>query len=1035
MAAMQNLFFRRPRLLVLTLGLIVVAGLSALEVLPRREDPELVTRNALIVTRYPGANAERVETQVTEKIEDELRELEELSFVESFSRAGASVISVEILEEITEVDLVWSKLRDKLDDAEDELPPGASSPEFEESTITAFTLVTGLAWELPGEPNLAILGRLAEDLEDALLAVPGTKDVELYGEPTEEIRVTLESERLSALGLTPADLARALERGDAKVPAGLVRGSERDLLIEVEGEFETLERVAAVPVRTGEDGELVRLGDVATVEKTVTDPPSERATVTGRPGVLVAARMQSGLRVDRWAEDAHAALAAFGATLPTGIELEVLFDQRGYTDDRLALLTENLALAAVLVLLVVFVTMGWRSGLLVGAALPLTVLSVLALLRILGVPLHQMSVTGLIIALGLLIDNAIVMADELRHRLDAGDSVADAVGNSVRMLAVPLLGSTVTTVLAFMPLLLSPGAVGEFVGAMSLSVVLAVTSSFLLSLTVLPALAGWLERLRPAGTESSFWRNGIASGPFLPAYRALLRQTLARPWLGVGLALLLPILGFGFGSNLQEQFFPPAGRDQVQVELRLPEGTPIERTLAETARATASLLADGSVTAASWVVGGSAPKFYYNMLESEEGSPHYAQALVQLERADDVVAVVRDLQMRLDRALPETQALVRRLEQGPPFEAPIELRLHGPDLARLQELGETVRAELARLPDVTQTRATLSTGRPKLFLRADDDELAGAGLDRVGLAERLSTALEGVHGGSLFEGGEELPVRVRLDDVERRSTGRVADLELATAGDGWTTVASLGSWELVPEPGSIPRRDGRRMNEILGFVAAGTLAADTLDGLMAGLDRSGFTLPPGYSLEVAGESAERDEAVGRLAASASVLVLLMVATLVLSLSSFRMAAVIGGVAFFSVGLSLGALWLFGHPFGFMAIVGAMGLVGIAINDSIVVLAALRADAGAARGEPDAALGVVVRSTRHVLSTTVTTVVGFTPLVFAQDGLWPPLAVAIAGGVVGATLLALFFVPSAFLLVTERERAATADVAELTPVLA
>ncbi len=1015
---MSNLFYRHPRLIVLALLLIVVAGLSALEVLPRREDPELITRNALVVTRFPGASAERVESQVTEKIEEELFEVDEIKQLDSFSRAGVSLVTMELRDEVTEPDEVWSRVRDRLDDAAVEFPPQVLDPEFEEMTITAYTLIAGLAWRRDDPAPLGLLGRLAEDLEDVIRAVPGTESTELFGAPDEEIRVEVDAARLASLGLSAEALAADLARGDAKVPSGRLLSENNDVLIEVDGELDTLERIASIPVRAGGDGAFLRLGDVARVEKAVADPPADLALLGGDPGVAVAARMRSEIRVDRWAPRVRAELERYAARLPEGIELDLLYDQSRYTEERLAGLFGNLALGAALVMAVILVTMGWRSALMVGTALPLSALMVFAGMRMLGVPIHQMSVTGLIIALGLLIDNAIVMVDETRHRLAHERDKAKAIAAAVRALAVPLLGSTLTTVLAFMPLVLAPGPVGEFVGAMSLSVVLAVVSSFGVSLTLVPALTAMLDRGQAAGARPRWWRDGLTSPRLTAAWRSVLNVLLARPALAIAIPLMVPVAGFIGGAGLQEQFFPPAGRDQAQIELRLPELASIDRTYAVAERARAVLLEHPSVVESHWFVGQSAPKFYYNMLEGEDGSANYAQALLQLDAAEGATEALREIQLALDDALPEAQILVKQLEQGPPFEAPVEVRLHGPDVDVLRDLGEELRAELSRVPDVVHTRATLTADRPKLLFQPREEDVELAGLDRVSVAGRLRSALDGAVGGSLLEGGEELPVRVRVTDAERGDLGRIASLELAT-GSAWTPLSSLGELSLRPEPSSIPRRDGVRTNTIQGYLTAGTLPADALDGFRARIDGFAERMPAGYSLAFGGESAERDEAVGNLAASAGVLLVLMVAVLVLSFQSFRLAGVIGAVAFLAVGLSLGSLRLFGYPFGFMAIVGTMGLIGIAINDGIVVLAALRDDAAARTGDLKAMVNVVVRSTRHVLSTTVTTVAGFTPLLLETEGLWPPLAVSIAGGVGGATLLALTFVPGMYTLLVRR----------------
>ena len=1029
-ADLATLYTRHPRLLALTLGLIVVAGLSAYAVLPRAEDPVLSGRVARIVTRFPGASPERVEALVTEKLEDELLEVAELDRVVSDSRSGVSVIVLEVDDAVADPSPVWTKVRDRIDDALPALPAGCGRPDLEEMTIVAYTLIAGLG-PREGAPPLdpGALRRLAQGLRDRLRAVPGTVDVDVWGAGREEILVEVPGQRLVALGRTAHDLAREVAQADAKVAAGQLRAPARDLLLEVEGELGSVERVRALPVLSGSDGRVVRLGDVARVTKGTAQPAAELALLSGREGVAVAARMGTGARVELWAAAARAALDGYAAGLPADVALEVVFDQSRYTAARLDGLAWNLALGVALVVAVMFAFMGWRSAVIVGLALPLTALCVLAGMRALAVPVHQMSITGLIIAIGLLIDNAIVTVDEVRARLARGLDVVAAVGATVRHLAVPLGASTLTTALAFMPMVLMPGPSGEFVGAIGLTVVLALVSSLLLSLTVIPALGAWLG-LRPADAGGPWWRTGAGSPALTAAYRRALGALLRRPALAIGLAVAAPLAGFAAATGLEEQFFPPADRDQVLVELRLPTTGSLGGTRAAVERARALLREDPAVVDVHWFLGRTAPKFYYNMLAGQDGAAFFAQGLVQLRAAERPAETIRALQARLDQGLPAAQALVKQLEQGPPFEAPIELFVLGPDLAELARQGEALRGHLAALPDVIHTRASLQDGQPKLWLGLDEEEARRAGLEPVALAGQLEAALEGVTGGSLVEGTEELPVRVRVVDAARTEVDRIASLPVfgPPHADGLrrsVPLSALARVELRPEVARVSRRNGQRVNTVQGFVQAGVLPSRVLGQLRAALARSGFALPPGYRLDVGGESLERDRAVTNLLASAGVLLVLMIAALVLAFDSFRQAALIGLVGLLSVGLALGALWLGGMPFGFMAIIGVMGLVGVAINDSIVVLAALREDPRAAAGDAAAAVDVVVAATRHVLATTVTTAAGFAPLLLGGDAFWQPLATTIAGGVTGATLLAITLVPAAFLLQARAACPATA----------
>lgn len=1018
-----TVMYRNPRLLLLAVCLILVAGLSSFHTLPRLEDPTLQQRFALVKTRFPGADAARVETQVTDPIEEKLREVEEIKNVKSTSSAEISIIEVELHDEVRHVDEVWSRIRDKLGDIKPMLPESARGPVFEDVDTRGYAMIVGLVWEQDGPSNFAILGRHAEELEDVLLCLPGTEDVRKFGAPREEITVEIERSQVVALGLDPERISEQIAGSDAKVSAGQLHSAADDLLVEVLSELDSLDRIRQMPIRIGDGGRFVRLGEIATISKGVARPRADEVLLDGHTSVALAVYVLPNHRVDHWSDFAQATLESYAEGLPEGVRLQVIFDQSRYTRSRLDSLLGNLLLGGFAVVCVVLVMMGWKSAVAVGSALPLSALMVFAGMRCLKIPIHQMSVTGLIIALGLLIDNAIVIVDEVRNSLNAGIKPLRAIGGSVRHLAIPLFGSTLTTALAFMPIALMDGPAGEFVYAIASSVILALCSSLLLSLTVIPALMVYLNGSSKPQPVRAWWRDGFSCPGWKTAYRRTLKYVFHRPVIGLVLAATLPFVGFFGATQLSEQFFPPAERDQFQIEFDLPPQTSIEETRAVVQAARELMLADDAVEAVHWFLGENAPSFYYNMLNSRDDAPFFAQALVQLKTAEDAPNVIRRLQTLLDERFPQGRTLARQLQQGPPFESPVELRLYGPDLDRLRALGESVRAVLADTPDVLHTRAELGVVLPKLGLVIDEDAARLAGLDHASIARQFQVSLEGTLGGTLTEGTEDLPIRVRLTDGERGDLEKLLSLDLAAGTTGSPTgansppipVSAVAHVRLLPEAGAILRRNGRRVNNVQAFVTTGVLPATVLASFRRRLAEAQIEFPAGYSFEYGGETEERAKSVGNLMGSVGVLGVLMAATLVLSFGSFRLAALIAVVAVLSVGLGAGALWLFGYPFGFMAIVAIMGLVGVAVNDSIVVLAGIRGDSRATTGDPDAVAEVVVRATRHVLATTVTTVAGFTPLMVDGGGFWPPVATAIAGGVVGSTLLALYFVPSAYVM--------------------
>ena len=1066
---MFTLFYRNLRLLILTLVLIIVWGLSSYQLLPRLEDPELTSRGARVTTFLPGANPYRVESLVTEKIEEELREIEEIETLQSTSRKGTSNIVIELFDEVKDVERVWARIRDKVADASPQLPPGATEPEFENLEAKAYALIVALTWEQDNKPNYAILRRRAESLSDRLRALGGTEKVEIFGEPDEEIAVEIDQAELAMLGITARDLSQQIEASDAKVTAGQLRGNRNDLAIEIEGELDSLDRIRQIPIRFGDRSQFVRLGDIASVQKGIVQPPSDIAIVSGRPAIALAVFVQSSQRLDQWADRARNSLDEFRQQLPRGIELQIVFDQSRYVTARLNNLIFNLMLGGVLVFSVTLFIMGWQSAIVIGLSLPLSGLILFGCMRFFGIPLHQMSITGLIVALGLLIDNAIVVVDEVRNHLLRGIKPIEAIEKSIRYLAVPLLASTLTTVLAFVPIVLLPGGSGEFVGTIGVSVIIALFSSLFLALTIIPALTARLYRSNRLDSpinapldspinapldsalngnnnrnkkkyrRSSWWQVGFSYSGLTRIYRWSLKFILARPVLGILLAFVLPAIGFSQFPNLEEQFFPPADRDQFQIELEMPSSGALKETRSLLLQARQLILRHPEVTNVHWFGGQNAPAFYYNMIGGQEGAANYGQALVQLNSAIAAKTLIPVLQSELDAAFPEARILVRQLEQGPPFDAPIEMRIYGSDLQELRRLGEKVRGELARTANVTHTRANLSEALPQLKLRLDEDEVRLAGLDKTSVARQLETSLEGAVGGSVLEFTEELPVRVRLSASNRSDLSRIGSLDLLAVGESLDRQASpteqnnrtnsveviplsaVGQVKLVPQLAAIARRNARRVNTVQGFLQAGVLPASVLSEFQQRLEQSDFQLPPGYSFEFGGEDAERDGAVGGLLSTVGIIIVLTIASLVLSLGSFRLASIIAIVGFCSIGLGLFSLWVFGFPFGFMAIIGSIGLVGVAINDSIVVLAALKADPATRQGNYKAAIEIVVHATRHVIATTLTTTIGFVPLLLDGGGFWPPLAVIISGGIGGATLLALYFVPSAYLLLVRRRQ--------------
>ena len=1020
---MGSLLYRERRFLWLVIGLVLAIGATALLTIGRQEDPTITNLFATVITPYPGADPGRVEALVTEKIEEELREIEEIKEITSNSRTGISVVQIELSEFLseTEIEQAWSEIRDALADASLAFPTGVPEPEMDDDRTGAYTAISALVARDGRTVPTAFLRRYAEVLQDRMRGLQGTEISRLFGVPEEEILVEVAPRRLISLGLTVDEVADAIRLADSKVESGRVRGSGEDFIIEVAGEIDSLERIRRVIVANDSNGAAVRVGDVATVARAVREPVATQAFTDGEAAVFVATRMEPDLQVDAWMARVRGAIAGFEAELPDGIEHRLIFDQSGYTADRLEGLAQNLAIGVTLVVLVLIVSLGWRAALVVAVILPLTSLASLAILQKLGVPIQQMSVTGLIVALGLLVDAAIVMTDEVRRRLEAGESRVEAVTDAVRRLRGPLLASTATTVLAFVPMALLPGPAGDFVGSIAISVIVMLSVSFLLAMTVTPALAGMLV---PANERRrSWWRSGLQPGLIGRLFARSLDLALRYPRLAVLGALVLPMIGFGSFPTLTAQFFPGVERDQFYVQLELQEGTSLAETRAAAIEADAILRAEPEVTRTHWSIGESAPSFYYNMIADQDGVPRFAEALVTTASEEAAESMLPRLQAALDRGLPSAQVIVRDLVQGPPVDAPVEVRLVGPELSVLRSLGEELRLRMADISGVTHTTATLLGGPPKLILDLDEEKVRLAGLTLGQIARQMESLTEGATGGSLIEGSEELPVRVRVGETWRSGAERIVALEVLRQGgggedEGWRGIPlqALGEMRLVPSDSPIARRNGERVNTVQAYVALGVLPEEALKVLQQSLAEQPLALPLGYRIEYGGDSDARAETIRNLLSPIGLVVALMVVSLVLTFNSYRLALVAGIVSVLSMGLSVLALAVFGYPFGIQAVIGVIGSIGVSINAAIIIMTALQQDPTALRGEVAAIRRVVLAASRHILSTTITTFGGFLPLILEGGGFWPPFAMSIAGGVLLSTVVSFYFVPPMFWLV-------------------
>ena len=1015
----SSAYYRNLHLLLMTLIVIVAAGASAWNTLPKIEDPRITQRNISVITEFPGASARLVESSITELVESSISSISEIKTVDSTSRANVSIVAIELLDNVTKANnrQIIARIRDRVKGIASKLPEGAKEPTIqeEESIASAYTLITALSWNGEGEPQLSLMNRVAETLKDRLEAVSGTEYVSIHGEPIEEILVEVSPAELADMGMTISQLAQLVDASDSKQVAGRLLRPDAASPIEVRGEFNSLERIRTLPIRINTAD--TRLSDIATVSKSHVQPEEVITYFNGEQVILVAARIQIQSQIRPWTDLIKSELVKIEQETGHLVNFHIAFEQANYTEGRLQTLGLNLLAGVVAVLLVVLFFMGWRSGIIVATSLPLSAACVLFALQVLDMQIQQMSIFGMIIAIGLLIDNAIVMTDEVRTRMEHGRRPVQAIEEAVKHLFAPLLASTLTTILAFMPILLLEGGSGDFIGSISVSVILALIFSFAISMTIIPALSAWLESKRiTENVESKWWKVGIQGPVYSKRFSSFLLASLKRPFIAIGTAALLSIAGVMVVGTLPKVFFPTADRDMFEIRVWFPNNVTVPAASEWVKKIDQHILAKEEVTQTVWSIGDSIPSFYYNQIMNNSNSPFYSEVVVSVHDSDESGKMIDELQDELDKKFPNLQIVAKAFAQGPPVESPIEFRLFGPETNTLRQLGEELRAKIAEQKGTLHTRASVSPGLAKVWFDADESALNQVGLRLSDVASQLSSAYEGVEAGSILEDITELPVKIKYSNSEIETLEDLRTFPIILPNGEWAPAAAFGEFIIEPDSTSITRQNGERVNIVQAYIASDITPLDLTNKVIKMIESKDWQLPEGYRWEVGGDAEESGNANASLAAHLPVLILLMITSLVLAFKSGKLAGVIGLVAILSAGFGLLSLWISGYALGFNPLLGVTGLIGVAINGSIVILAGIQADEKAKHGDHEAIVAVTLSSTRHIMSTTLTTIAGFIPLILFVGGqFWPPLAVVIAGGVGFSIILSLWFTPSIYAL--------------------
>ncbi len=987
---------RNSTLVLLVTVVFVGWGLYSYFTISRREDPEIKIATALVVTAYPGAGAEQVEQRVTRRLEDEIGSLDSLEELVSTTRAGISVIFVTVRYD-ADADLEWQKLRARVSEARSELPSSVIGPEV----MDDFGDTTGMIVGFSGAGRTE-LTELAEDFEAELRRVESVGEIEIIGEVPEVVYLEGSRAELARYGLTPQRIAQLIELQNSKLPGGTVRNDRYEFRLDPKGELDSVERIAEAVIDVDPQTAVpVHVRNLFEVHRRPRDPPRYEVLHEGRETVAVGVVMKCGFNIVEMGREIRELLDDFALRLPPGVEMEVLHDSARHVDERIDGFTANLLEGIAIVIVAMALLMGLRAAAISAAAIPLSVLVAVALMPALSISLEMVSISALIVALGMLVDNSIIVADNVDVKLREGMAPSEAAWRGAHELTGPVVAGTLATAVAFLPMLLLTKEVGAYVRSLPLVVTVALVASLLIAMSLTPLMARAAMR-RPRGAKGSMERTRTAR-----AYRWLMRGCLRARWLVMALAVGALALGAWLLWLVGFSFFPDASRDQFTVDIWLKEGSALAETERVARLAEQQLLEDERVTSTLVHVGKGGPRFYITVMP-EFSKSNYAQIMVNTEHASVTHDVIEKFNSTAGKRYPGARVFARKLVMGMPIEAPVMFRVIGDDLDQLRRVSKRIQAVLREVPGTTQVRDDVGPDVPSLGVEIDEERASRVGITRTDVALSLLSSYEGLELTSFEEGDDEIAVVMRLKEDERRVDGDPEGLPVASSVTG--EKVPLGNIARI-EPdfgaGVIHRRDHRRMIEVLSWTK-GRLADEIVREAWPRIRE--MELPDGYRIEVAGEKVERDRAFGELLVVFGAILVGLLVLLLLQLGNMRRTLVVlAAVPLSIVGAAVG-LWAGGFSFSFMAFLGVISLAGMAIKNSVVWIEFVeRARDG---GDPvgEAVIRAGIYRLRPILLTAATTIGGLTPLALFGGVLFEPMAWAMIAGLALVTVLTLIVVP-------------------------
>ena len=1012
---------------------LALVGAWSYQKLGQSEDPPFTFKVMVVRTLWPGATAQEVSRQVTERIEKKLMETGQYEFIRSYSRPGESQVIFVARDSLTSKDIpeLWYQVRKKVGDLRPMLPRDVVGPFFNDEFGDTF----GNIYALTGQGfDYAVLKDYAERLQLELQRVPDVGKIELIGLQDEKVWVEVSNTKLATLGIPLASVQQALEQQNAVTAAGFFETRSDRVQLRVDGAFDSVEAIRQFPVRAGD--RTVRLGDIATVRRGFADPAAPRMRFMGEDAIGIAVAMKEGGDIIRLGETLDAEFERLQQTLPAGMELRKVSDQPEAVRESVGEFVRVLAEAVAIVLLVSFFSLGFRTGLVVAVSIPLVLAMTFAVMHYFGIGLHKISLGALVLALGLLVDDAIIAVEMMAIKMEQGLSRLKAASFAYESTAFPMLTGTLVTAAGFLPIATAASSTGEYTRSLFQVVTIALVVSWIAAVLFIPWLGDrMLPDLHVAHQKPSMFERAHAwfarrrgkplppvsdephdpyATPFYRGFRRLLDFCLGHRWLVIGVTAAAFVASLALFRFVPQQFFPDSTRPELMVDMELAEGSSLRATEAEAKKLEALLAKREDIDNYVAYVGTGSPRFYLP-LDQQLPQANFAQFVV---RAKDLEAreALRDwITDEVAPRFPELQLRVTRLENGPPVGYPIQFRISGEHIERVRAIAQQVADKVRANPHVANVNLDWDEPSKVVWLKIDQDRARVLGISSQQLAHFLSGSLSGLHVSTYREGNELIEILMRGPEDERAQLDMLASLSVPTASGQSVPVSQIAKLDYGFEDGIVWHRD--RLPTITVRADLRTVDGDGLTPptvvaqIVPTLQGIRDALPTGFLLETGGTVEDSARGQDSIAAGVPLFLLAVVTLLMLQLRSFsRVGMVLLTAPLGLIGVTL-FLLVFRVPFGFVAMLGTIALAGMIMRNSVILVDQIEQDIAAGHDRWTAIVDATVRRFRPIVLTAAAAILAMIPL--SRSAFFGPMAVAIMGGLLVATALTLLFLPALY----------------------